>query len=208
MKTKYKILLIFLLIIFVVVGSIFYLILRQRALIERTSSTEDTSQIPINQVCFSGSAGSNSDYPYEIYTIKLGDSLNSIAKNELGDSTRLNEIVILNEEAYPTLASQPSYLEAGWKFKLPPKDIIIEWAKQLAEFSGQIVFISSDIIKIRITPNLTQATYVYPVATSKYYSNEGEIQFKDLKLGNCASVVVRQTISKPNQLVRLTISSK
>lgn len=55
------------------------------------------------------------------YIVKNGDTLLSIAKNQLGDSSRVNEIITLNKEKYPTLSLENSFIEIGWKFLLPPK---------------------------------------------------------------------------------------
>lgn len=60
----------------------------------------------------------------ETYTVKSGDSLLSIAKNELNNSSRVNEIVVLNKETYPHLSTEKPFIEIGWKLFLPPKNQI------------------------------------------------------------------------------------
>jgi len=58
-----------------------------------------------------------------IYTIKEGDSLLSIAGNQLGDSSRVSEAISLNKDGYPGLIDEPRLLQAGWKLELPLKNL-------------------------------------------------------------------------------------
>jgi len=57
------------------------------------------------------------------YTVKKGDTLLSIAKNELNDNSRVNELIEVNKEFYPELSLEKPFLEQGWKLYLPPKEI-------------------------------------------------------------------------------------
>ena len=64
------------------------------------------------------------------YIMKEGDSFNSVAENELGDSTRVSELTKLNENELPITVGSTIYL--------PPKEIK-ESSGNLAQVSGKIV---------------------------------------------------------------------
>jgi len=53
------------------------------------------------------------------YTVKRGDTLLSISKTQLGDTSRVNEIINLNKDKYPTLSLENPFLETEWKLLLP-----------------------------------------------------------------------------------------
>lgn len=61
------------------------------------------------------------------YTVKKGDSLLSISKNELGTPARVQELITLNSGVYPHFINDNktnnNFLEIGWIIYLPPKDI-------------------------------------------------------------------------------------
>lgn len=78
---------------------------------------------------------------FSSYSVKSGDSLLSIAKNELGDSSRAGEIAALNEDVYPGLSLRNSFLEVGWKIVLPPKDTRVI-ASSLKVAGGEVVITS------------------------------------------------------------------
>ncbi len=71
------------------------------------------------------------------YIVKPGDSLLFIAKSQLQDSSRVNELIILNKDRYPQLSLNPSLLEQGWKLYLPPQNVGIT--------NGHIYVISGNI---------------------------------------------------------------
>lgn len=53
------------------------------------------------------------------YEVKRGDTLQSVAQNELGSVRRWTEILDLNEGKYPSLRANPEFLNVGWKLELP-----------------------------------------------------------------------------------------
>jgi hypothetical protein len=61
------------------------------------------------------------DILYTAYTVERGDSLLSIAKNELSDTTRVGDIIYINQQVYPGLSMQNPLIEVGWKIYLPPQ---------------------------------------------------------------------------------------
>jgi LysM repeat protein len=56
----------------------------------------------------------------QTYALKVGDSLNSIAKDQLGDAARWREIYLLNNDILDALTADTS-LAIGTKFKLPAR---------------------------------------------------------------------------------------
>lgn len=64
-----------------------------------------------------------SDKYYTKYIVKSGDSLISIARDQLGDSSRVYELISYNKDKYPLLNSDRSLIEEGWIFSFPNKDL-------------------------------------------------------------------------------------
>lgn len=53
------------------------------------------------------------------YTVKRGDTLTGIAQNELGDWNKWGSIVDANKDKYPSLTSNPDFIQIGWNLQLP-----------------------------------------------------------------------------------------
>lgn len=53
------------------------------------------------------------------YTVASGDCLSAIAGRLLGDMSRWPEIVELNKDKYPSLASNPNLILVGWNLTIP-----------------------------------------------------------------------------------------
>ncbi len=85
----------------------------------------------------------------EVYTVKKGDTLLSIAKNELNDTSRASEIVALNKylDRFPQLSLTNPFLEVGWKLYLP-----FEHASQtggnIQAYAGNITGIDQGVFRI------------------------------------------------------------
>jgi hypothetical protein len=63
------------------------------------------------------------DFYLSTYVTKKGDSLATIAGNQLGDVKRVSELINLNRSSYPHLSEKESFLEIGWPIKLPTASI-------------------------------------------------------------------------------------
>ncbi len=137
------------------------------------------------------SDSSYSVYPYDEYIVASGDSLMSISRELLGDDTRANEFILLNEDRYPTLISQSSYLERGWKLRIPPKDIIMTGGfTSLKKYFGHLVYIAEDQMALRNQPK-HEGFFLYPNrATTKYYDGDKEITQNKLTTDKCVEVVL------------------
>jgi phage tail protein X len=53
------------------------------------------------------------------YTVRPGDTLWSIASRQLGDPSRLPELIEANRHVHPGLATSPDFLRPGWTLVLP-----------------------------------------------------------------------------------------
>lgn len=59
----------------------------------------------------------------ESYVVQKGDTLLTIAENQLGSSSRVYALVSANNDRYPELSVKNSFVEVGWKFYLPIKNV-------------------------------------------------------------------------------------
>lgn len=71
------------------------------------------------------------------YRVRPGDTLLSIAHGQLDDSSRYNEIIVLNSSRLPHLSFEDPYLEVGWTLYLPPISIR-NFEEPLAKINGEI----------------------------------------------------------------------
>ncbi|MEB3285791.1 MAG: LysM peptidoglycan-binding domain-containing protein, partial [Candidatus Sericytochromatia bacterium] len=60
------------------------------------------------------------------YTVKSGDYLSKIAREQLGDSSRWAELVQLNQERYPSLKTNPNLIHPSWTLQLPANKPSVE----------------------------------------------------------------------------------
>lgn len=76
------------------------------------------------------------------YTVKQGDSLLSIAKNELGNPSRASELARLNQDAYPGLSVSNPFLEVGWVLALPPLKMVT--TGEISAVAGEVMIYSGE----------------------------------------------------------------
>lgn len=78
------------------------------------------------------------------YKVQPGDSVLLIAKRQLGNSSRVNELALLNLTRYPGFYKAPGianlnpFLEVGWVLKVPSKRMPVT-SGNLAVLSGQVI---------------------------------------------------------------------
>lgn len=77
------------------------------------------------------------------YEVESGDSLLSIANNELGNTNRINELINLNRDQHPNISLSNNFLEIGYKLYIPPKKIANS-SGDLFAIKGEIGSIKSD----------------------------------------------------------------
>lgn len=166
-------------------------------------TSEKTSQIGFVNKC-NLPLHSDTKYPYEEYVVESGDTLISISQNKLGDKSRVQELITLNNDNFPTLKSKPEYLEKGWKLLLPPRDIVLT-KNDLAKLSGYLHEINEDYLVISTTNNFEQKTNIYITENSKFKIDDKTLQISDLKRGDCVSAVLRNQDSVPNAIIVLEV---
>lgn len=62
----------------------------------------------------------NKNNLYDSYTVRKGDTLLSVAENQLHDVSRAGDIASINQDAYPGLSIKNPFIEVGYKLYLPP----------------------------------------------------------------------------------------
>lgn len=62
----------------------------------------------------------NKNNLYDSYTVKKGDTLLSVAENQLHDVSRAGDIASINQDAYPGLSIKNPFIEVGYRLYLPP----------------------------------------------------------------------------------------
>jgi LysM repeat protein len=88
------------------------------------------------------------------YTVQSGDSLLTIARDQLGDVSRVNELISLNKDRYPSLSIDNPFIEIGWKLYLPP-DYTKQTSGRLSRVGGWISnIVSNDPLIFEVNNNL------------------------------------------------------
>ncbi|KKS95652.1 MAG: hypothetical protein UV73_C0015G0027 [Candidatus Gottesmanbacteria bacterium GW2011_GWA2_43_14] len=91
------------------------------------------------------------------YVVKPGDSLLSIAANQMGSTSRVSELIKFNHDTY-SLSLENPILEPGWVLKIPP-----EFVK---ESGGDIRMISGELIE-------TQGPYAWRIYSAQAGGDTG-----------------------------------
>lgn len=133
------------------------------------------------------------------YTVQPGNSLLSIAKQQLNDVSKVGEIIALNKDMYPDLSLDNSFLEQGMTLYLPDKNWPLS-SDDLVQIAGQVTEIdngnSDDLKDERIVIN-------GPTFVSSMLSSNSSIysQNKQVKVGDCIKSVVE--LNSTGQLIYL-----
>jgi hypothetical protein len=114
------------------------------------------------------------------YRVKQGDTLLLIARSQLDDSSRYNEIIVLNSWRFPHLSVEDPYLEIGWTLYLPPMSIR-SLEGRLFKINGELAEID-DNGRWRI---IQPGGMGYFLPTDRTQMPEG-VQFK---VGDCVSIL-------------------
>lgn len=81
------------------------------------------TNVALNGICESDVDVARETF-FKTYTVKSGDTLLSIAKNQLGSVNRVQELITLNTGKYPNFLNSANtknnFLEVGWELLLPP----------------------------------------------------------------------------------------
>ena len=122
------------------------------------------------------------------YTVNKGDTLLSIAKNVLGDPSKVNEIITLNKDNYPELSLSKPFLEQGWKLYLP-KSFIHQVTDNITTWSGPIAnVVNNQMLVIQALPSKGNSgtNNVYLTTDTTYENDDKSL----IKIGKCINVVM------------------
>ena len=119
------------------------------------------------------------------YKVKSGDTLLSIVKNQVGNPSRVNEVIQLNKGNFPELSINKPFLEKDWVLYLPPKYIassnglLSEWNVEITRIdiqSKEWFLRSPGKFSAKIINNDT-----------KFLSNKS---YPEYKVGDCIKILV------------------
>lgn len=110
------------------------------------------------------------------YTVKQGDSLISIATTQLGDSSRVNELISLNDDK--NLYS----LEEGWELFLPPSQ---QTSGRVKKFGGKIYKIDANYVYIQLHPG----TELESMGIPKYHFDSIQ-NWSSFHLNDCVIILL------------------
>lgn len=119
------------------------------------------------------------DELYTKYTVRSGDSVLAVARNQLGDSSRYGEIIQLNKDRYPYIENS-SFLEIGMTLYLPDKHASAG-NYLIGGVSGKIANITNEYFGVT-NEKATGTTYIYQGRSPQFASNFA------FKVGDCVTV--------------------
>lgn len=125
------------------------------------------------------SGSSTKDEFLNMYIVKKGDTLLSISKNELGDPSRVNEIINLNSDRYQ-LSIKDNFIEVGWKLYLPTKDMLPSSGK-LGQYSGAVKEVNGGTLTIESPKG---------VGDFDLDNYNGNAKYSSLKTGDCVTLIL------------------
>lgn len=113
------------------------------------------------------------------YTVKKGDTLLSISKDQLGTTDRVLDIVIQNKDKFPQLSLENNFLEVGWTLKIlkpqygPYSYILRRVTGRIAEYSNN---------RIGMEWGTGDQVYFYPSEQTQLVGGNG------FKVGDCVII--------------------
>ena len=116
------------------------------------------------------------------YTVQKGDTLLSVAKNQLGDSSRVDELIQLNKQTYPSISIQNPTIEVGWILRISPK-YFPRWTGILEGEGGKVLENTNDDIVITVRSDQNVPTISYKTAQTKYLGQD------TFKVGDCVYIL-------------------
>lgn len=122
------------------------------------------------------------DFYLNKYTVKKGDTLLLIAKYELGDSSRVDELIEINKTWYPSLSIQAPNIEVGWQLRIPPKFFPKSSGFIIGE-GGKVLRDREDSMLINLKSDQRIETLISKTPQIKYL---GSSSFKQ---GDCVYVI-------------------
>jgi hypothetical protein len=87
---------------------------------QATPTIKSSEETVVLNKCPKYGIDKNKSNLYDSYTVKKGDTLLSVAENQLHDVSRAGDIASINQDAYPGLSIKNPFIEVGYKLYLPP----------------------------------------------------------------------------------------
>lgn len=113
------------------------------------------------------------------YTVKEGDTLLSISKEQLGDTSRVNEIIVNNEDRYPQLSFDEPFIEIGWRLYLPKSEYATDRGK-IVKLYGRVI----------AKDNSSRWDIQSPIwGSTKVYVGNNQLPSEGVEIGDCISFV-------------------
>jgi hypothetical protein len=140
-----------LLLVFVFSGLLWFCYGRyfQKKIYDEMIKSNTTPYVEITGKCPSYTPSSKDKF-LDSYMVKKGDTLLSIAQSQLGDSSRVYDLVSFNKDEFPQLSLSNSYLETSWKLYLPFKDTSLPTLNgSITQLNGEVVEITNKIVQLR-----------------------------------------------------------
>ena len=167
--------------------------------VQATTPTSIPNSTPTIEKCTLGLIPKDSYL--DTYIVKPGDTILSIARTELGDVSRVNELIALNVDRYPSISVQTPLIEQGWSLYLPPKTI--------NKSSGIIAAVNGEVIR--------KEDKYWWLRTRAINSQQGDfplvldnatkfIGIKLLQIGDCVKVIY--DTENPQGITALVISGQ
>ena len=128
------------------------------------------------------------------YTVKSGDTLLSIAKTQLGSTSRIGDIILLNKNRYADLSTENSFLEEGWVLYLPPdyiksvNTLSNGYPKLIFAWGGELTDITKEGKWVVRGPNRNFAYDFKPNENTKYFGKSKN----EFTVGDCIMAVIEE----------------
>ena len=116
------------------------------------------------------------------YIVQKGDTLLSIAQNQLGDNSRVDELIQLNRQTYPSISIQNPKIEANWELEIPAK-IYPKSSGIIESVGGKVTGQNSKSITI----NLKRDSVVEQISYFNSYTKF--LSVNAFKIGDCVYIV-------------------
>lgn len=119
------------------------------------------------------------------YVTQKGDSLLAIAKRKLSDVSKVNEIIILNNDRYPSLSLSNPFIEIGWVLFLPPPGVT-GFQFDLAQVTGEISKLPKGNGEQRYGFRIPNGLGSFTLTPAREYSISPDL----LKVGDCVKMLM------------------
>lgn len=134
---------------------------------------------------------------YRTYIVRKGDTLLSIARDQLNDTSRVNEIINLNSGIYPQLSLQNPFLEVGWKLYLTPSNFP-RTSGRVTEEKGKIIDMNSTNWYIMVSTRPASPPYDSFTITDITFINKPRQLYR---IGDCVNIFVDEGTSPLSTII-------